>query len=265
MEGDTPHLLPVWQTIIDAYRATFANWRYAIRISWAWLILTFALDALREALTSDQASRSILLWVTVAMLYSIPLSSLAVAWHRKLLREESFDDRVYLRLDLTVWRYFVYVALLDLILAALFVALLIPSLIATQWTPPASIYALFVVPLLLALLAFFRLSTLLPGLALGREHMSFQDAWHRTRGNTLRIFLGTVLCTLGPGLVTLPVEMAVGEIKPSLSLAFVAWAAFDGITSLMVGFFALSFLSFSYRFFFMSEAEATEPPAPPSS
>lgn len=91
--------------------------------------------------------------------------------------------------------------------------------------------------------------------------MSFRNAWHRTRGNTLRIFLGTALCTLGPWLVTMPIEKAVGEIKPSLSIAFAAWAAFVEIATLLTGFFAVSFLSFSYRFFFMSEAEAAISPA----
>jgi hypothetical protein len=47
--------------------------------------------------------------------------------------------------------------------------------------------------------------------------------------------------------------LAVGEIKPSLSIAFAAWAAFAEIASLLTGFIGLSFLSFSYRFFYEPE------------
>ena len=129
------------------------------------------------------------------------LSSIAVAWHRLLLRNEHASGP-YLRLDSVVIGYAVLFFLIALLfsvpqyLSQIYLALTQPPG-ATEISPGALAIA-NVLGSILALLAMFfgcRLFMVLPAKALGRD-ISFGTAWAATRKNSWRLFGGYMLSLL---------------------------------------------------------------------
>ncbi len=281
MNGDAIRKLPVWRTVGESYQATVMNWRYAIRISWAWLPVLIALSTAMQLL-SQQAQvegppDTSVAWRGLAMFpillgYFLPLSSISVAWHRKLLRGESWPHLIYLRLDRIVGRYWLYGLLVMIIFFLICVA--IGAVVAAVGiglhflAAPLPREALFgvmavvaVPAVILIVLLMVRLFVLLPGIALDQQRLSPRNAWRHTRKNTWRIFLGALLCWLPPamvlgGLVYTVVSglSSVLAVEPGLSPTFVLLVAVDQVTSVLIGFFGLSFLALAYRFFFEPES-----------
>jgi hypothetical protein len=109
--------LPVLQTVRDAYLAVITNFAQLLRISWVWA-LSLALSQaiviwhsetwLAEAPLfrgSTLPTRAVAASATLLPFYLLAAASVAVAWHRLLLRSERSLSRMYFRLDRLVWRY----------------------------------------------------------------------------------------------------------------------------------------------------------------
>src|SRR4051812_19313658 len=103
----SPQRLPVLRTVSRAYRAPFDNVGTLVRVSWLWLVLMAPIvflfgwltwPWLVRALRGDQWWGTALLWADTAVRLPF-LSSIAVAWHRLLLRNEHIRSNFYLRLD----------------------------------------------------------------------------------------------------------------------------------------------------------------------
>jgi hypothetical protein len=169
-------------------------------------------------------------WVHVGVAELLPvvelpfLASIAVAWHRLVLRHERVSAPVYLRLDAFVWRYVLYsLGFLAVIVAPVLCAMaliepldqldpetLLLQALASRTAPTADpavsvmtpVYAIIIaavvgLALTMAIAIFLlpRLSIVLPTLALG-ERLSMWAAWRVTRGNALRLASANCLCML---------------------------------------------------------------------
>jgi hypothetical protein len=272
LEG-APLQLPFWATIGSTYAFTWKNAREFIRISWCCLLLMFACSFFASALlfhpgATPQASgpASYDLW---SLLPSLPEliaiifgASIAVAWHRFILRQERIDMQPYLRFDGLV-RNYIWVALIIYILEA------VPNALTSLLTPTPNAALEAQGPFILAgIFGFFisitagyygaRISLLLPARALGLTQITVKDVLRRTRLSGWRLFWA-------PLFILLPVTiiyalMVIFLLKSSaLTIADLADSSFFRV--LMFVLFTplyLSFLSFSFRYFF--EGDDRPPP-----
>ena len=283
--------LPVWRTVRACYATGLQNLRQLVRISWLWLLIMVPIYATVHWLVSTVwATDAILmmpLWVgeivlRLPVVVELPfLASIAVAWHRLVLRHECISASAYLRLDAPVWLY----ALCSLGFLALTIGpvMCAPDLAGqlTGMTPHFDVSILSWDAALLSLLIFLallglalvasilllpRLSLVLPALALG-ERLSLWDAWVATRSNTLRLALATGLCMLPAQflmlLMLLPswllqtpfpqsTDMQAETTGPSLIeqiLDSIGYAIFASLAYALLAILAVTLLSLTYRFF----------------
>ena len=248
--------LPVLRTAWQAYRAPFENLRSLTRVSWVWMVLmgpiTFAFSWAAWPWTDGEHPwADVGIW-WIDLVVQLPfLSSIAVAWHRLLLRGEQVVSSVYLRLDRLVWWY----GAVGLILSA---SVSIWWAVAILWTAyvPDAAPTLRVLPATLFSCLFFLLSTrmsvLLPALAVQRTDVGWRAVWTATRANTWEIASGALLCTL-PAVALILVFWWLAYSTAEHRLTY-AWQA--TVLSLADAIFVIiyvGFLSFAYRWFFEAD------------
>ena len=208
ISASTPPKLPVWQTVRASYAIVGRNRRQLVRICWVWVLIMvpvyMALDSLAETWPGDSAAQAAHRWlreIGAALPRPVDapfLASIAVVWHRLVLRGERVTQVAYVRLDGVVWRYVLFALAFLLLergtlLISAFLAeylLVEPGLIELLAAPAAAGATMGV-----GLLVLPRLSLVMPALALG-ERLSLRHAWRITRGNTLRLGAATALCML---------------------------------------------------------------------
>jgi len=292
ISASAPPKLPVWQTVRASYAIVGRNLRQLVRICWVWVLIMvpvyMGLDWLAETWPGESSAQATHRWLRgIAAALPSPvdlpfLASIAVAWHRLVLREERVTQAAYVRLDRVVWRYVLYAfafVLLErgtlLICAFLALNLAIeadPStriLIDEVLAAPAATGATMAI----GLLVLPRLSLVMPALALG-EWLSLRRAWRITRGNTLRLGMATALCMLPavtlamlvpllmllvrapwwldfswPQIVALMwAWMPVWDLAIQLSQSY-AYPVFVALAYPVLTIFGVTLLSLTYRFF----------------
>src|SRR5262245_8365043 len=281
--------LPVWHTVRACYATVARNLGQLVRISWLWLLIMLPVYAainwmdwaLREA--SGVLSPGDL----IAVIELPFLASIAVAWHRLILREERVTAPAYLRLDGMVWLYALYSLLLMILVAAPSVPLLIRIAhdgalggpvtlggpVAVMQGANRDLVASFafvvavqaIVILLSVMVAVLvpRLSLVLPALAVG-ERLSPVQSWRMTRGNTLRLALATLLCTLPAYLLVVLVLLAFSwDWNDGLEdrVPFVAAGLIMSVGFAVLAILAVTLLSLTYRFFAGQREASAAPPA----
>jgi hypothetical protein len=214
------------------------------------------------------------------------LASIAVAWHRLVLRREQVTAPVFLRLDGAVGFYalcsfallvlghgpiwgFQFFYTPEIAHAAQF-GLLAPSQLATL---VLSFAAALVVSLAVCLLVVPRLSLVLPALALG-ERLSLRQAWRITQANVFRLAVATCLCILPAAvLVVLPALRALPFMSGSPSewnvaqdlmnrlLHSLVYRVLISLGYAVLTIFAVTLLSMAYRFFAELREVSTSRPA----
>jgi hypothetical protein len=274
--------LPVWQTVAACYATVGRNLGQLVRISWLWLLILLPVYAAlhwldwawqqERGLTSTIAASGLLIMIELPA-----LASIAVAWHRLILRQERVTARAYLRLGGNVWLYVLYTLLLGLLFLAPLVLLLLP--IADDpdsvWMPAVNdsawlfwLLTAFVlaqaVALFLALAVGFlvlpRLSLVLPAVALG-EPLSLRRAWRMTRANTLRLTLASVLCILPGFLPSLPAFWWAWTGAAENGALYVMGELISSVGYAVFAIFAVTLLSLTYRFFAEGRGEDLLPSA----
>jgi hypothetical protein len=288
LSASAPPKLWVSQTVLASYAIVAGNLGQLVRISWLWVVIMVpvyaALDRLDEAWLGESGPQARYHWmrvITAALgnLVDLPLlASIAVAWHRLVLRGERITQPAYLRLDGVVWRYALYAfaflpsergilaaggfLVQNLVIDADYFTRLLIEFLATATSAAVSIA--------IGLLVLPRLSLVMPATAL-RERLSLRYAWRISRGNTLRLGMATALCTFLPA-------VAVATLVSSLTLLdcldfswsqivtpqwasapiwrlaielseFLAYAVFVALAYLVLTIFGVTLLSLSYRFF----------------
>jgi hypothetical protein len=257
--------LPVFPAFAHAVKSAWHNLPFAFRASLPWLVVLVpinvwadlnvpAFDPKTIKPEEMMALQTAMLRVYVAAAISFVIyASIAVTWHRYVLKDEVPTRASLLRLDKTVWRYFgnsILVALMISVLLLPLALLLSGFAVAAGGFSPALLSLYMVAFVLVAVPVAYRLSVKLPAIALGREDFRFRDAWAATQGNMLRLMLLGVLSlvfVLGVGVVTGMAEELLTRVGGDLVRGaflvlrqFVSWAiALFGITLLtsLYGFF----------------------------
>lgn len=263
-----PRKLPVWRTVGACCATVARDLGQLVRISWLWLLIMVPVYVAAHWLASSDWVLMASRWVreiapVMPLVVELPfLASIAVAWHRLVLRHERVSAPAYLRLDRQVWLY----AMCALGFLVLTIGPLLPVIAvgaATQYSyglPDLDTEILLLVvvlpPIVLGLaVGLFmlpRLSLVLPALALG-ERLSFSKAWRVTRGNTLRFALATCLCMLPALLLLMPLPLLslvlAGPWWLNQLLDSLGYAVFNSLAYAVLTIFAVTLLSLTYRFF----------------
>ncbi len=271
--------LPVFATVGEAVEFTFSNLGTLIAISWKWLLLVLipatlipgwimisSLEALAQAPAPgtpqppipDETMRSLAAVSVIASLATIPaLASIAVNWHRFVLRRERATGLSGLRLDAPVWRY-IGVGLLLMLLTMMPFLVLAPDQLQPGATRirPEVIIGLLVVSLVLSVVAL-RLSMVLPGVAVQNPNARLANVWRATRGHTWRLLaivlviaVAAYLALLVVGLIVLGVLESGTKEPPIAAMSTMMLVSF--VLNHLFGVVVLSFMSIGYRHFYES-------------
>jgi hypothetical protein len=219
----------------------------ALRLGIFWIPLLVAADLIQMWVGIPQpppapVGAPHLLQLASAALHVVAGSSLAVSWHRFILRDEPGSPT---RLDATVWRYAGNALLITLAaIPPLFVLILGVALL-----PVAAAILLLPVGFTTGV-ALMRLSLKLPAVALERRDFTLRHAWAATAGNFWQI-LGLLLIIAAaiftPALALELVASQLAKASPTLAL-FVAIPA-GALLKLYLTIFNAGILTSLYGFF----------------
>jgi len=289
--ASAPPKLPVWQTVRASYAIVTRNLGQLVRICWVWVLIMvpvyMALDWLAETWPGNSGAQSAHSWLRgIAAALPSPvdlpfLASIAVVWHRLILRGERVAQAAYVRLDGVVWRYVLYaLAFLLLERGTLLISAVLVQNLAIEADPSARLLIeLLAAPtataatMAIGLLALPRLSLVMPAMALD-ERLSLHRAWRITRGNTLRLGAATALCMLPAVTLAMLVSLLMLVVRAPWWLGFswpqivalmwaimpvwglaielsqsLAYAVFVAIAYPVLTIFGVTLLSLTYRFF----------------
>jgi hypothetical protein len=259
-----PALLPVWTTVGASYRLAWENRGQYLKASWLWLSLLAPLMVLYALYAWDDLKQTVCAVpsrhadvaapepsMTTALVYSFPVSciellavaSIAVAWHRLILRNERVTAAHYFRLDSPVWNYFA-------VGFAFYVVSSAPLALLSDMGD--KLHLLADVMMMFCTVIILRLSVILPARALEAGQVTMKAVWQRTSWNFWRIFWGYMLSAAAsiPFSLLLFAGCHVAAAGPWLL------AASRLLNVVLVVPPMLTFLSLTYRHFFGSEIKA---------
>jgi hypothetical protein len=183
------------------------------------------------------------LFTSLPSLIELPfLASIAVAWHRLLLRQERFAGILYFRFDALVWRY-----------AALSLGLLVLSTAPFYYSPSSSpgpieiglMLGLIWLGVGVIFLVLPRVSIALPAVALD-ERLTLEQAWRMSRGNSWRLALATLLCALPTLMIFVPLYWYF-DWQPRTSSVILG--TLTSLIEVLLVTIGVTLLSLAYRFF----------------
>jgi hypothetical protein len=188
----------------------------------------------------------------IDLLIMLPmLASIAVAWHRLLLRDEHVGSGTYLRLDGIVIGYALLFFLIGLLPS---VPQFLGQILETSKSTPAGgltqvLSFLLSIVSIVALLIAARLSVILPAKALGQDQITPGTVWTATKKNTWRLFWGYGLTAVVVGFVSGMLLFLQGWFGSSRMTFTLVWTALTFIW-VLGGMIGVGFLSLAYRHFF---------------
>jgi hypothetical protein len=252
--------LPVAAAFSHVLRSTFNNIRFAWHTSWPWMLVLLPVNLAgnayvlaRSPTPGDMAETAGLVSVVIGLFTMFAFASIAVNWHRYILRDEIPVGWARLRVDNTVWRYFGNTLLIILmVMAALIPFVIVAALFVALLGNAGAIIALpvYVVGAVLGISLFYRLSVKLPGIALERRDYTFRGALADTAGNiwplaglALLMVLVVLAVALAFGLVTYGIAGATSTI------AIVVVIALQVVINWFVTIMAVTLLTSLYGFF----------------
>jgi hypothetical protein len=262
--------LPLWATIRLSYATYFKHFGDGLRIAALWLPLAAVLNAVAGWLqafwleemaanpqtqaTLAQSAHLVILADVAGLAVICAAISIAVAWHRLLLLNETpglSGSNFFTR---SLWRY-VGIGIVIVLIAAVPVAVVLPPLSLLRLLPsagrtPPVIIAVVVLTYAVGITLMLRLCLLLPARAAGDLNLTFKNAWRHTRGNVWRIFWGIVACALPSLLLGDIALLAVTLVPLGADLYLVQWAAGRAIAGscwLLAWPIWIGFLSHTYR------------------
>ncbi|MDP8996588.1 MAG: hypothetical protein M3O03_06250, partial [Pseudomonadota bacterium] len=212
--------IPVFKTFGNMVDSIIENLGAAFAMSWPWLLVLFPIRAAGDlyllwngisklkptpAETTELYSMSAITGILTANVFS----SIAVNWHRFILRNEVAEGSQRLRLDGLVWRYFLFIIIIAIIIslvifAGVFGVTLVSAVLYYASNALGILIGMFVgLPLVLLVFGMWaRWSVKLVAIAMGNKDYTLSDAWRATRGNTWRLtglefLFGCVLLLIG--------------------------------------------------------------------
>jgi hypothetical protein len=249
-----------FKAFLHALKSIWLNRRAMFDLTWPWMLILLPVDYARVfyanpvlgalkpnvAPTPEQVQVISQYMLPYYLLATLSFASIAVTWHRYVLRDEWPTGLARLRIDRTVLRYVCNVFLLTLLVV---LAMLLPALVASLVGRVVPVLGQFTfgVVLVLAVTLSFRLGLKLPAVAIGNNSFRFLDAMIQTKpssGQILWYALLIVVPALFVGNVVLEGILAMLGLPPialfGLSYAFQWVTAMLSITALttLYGFFA---------------------------
>ncbi|MEM7618956.1 MAG: hypothetical protein AAF228_00655 [Pseudomonadota bacterium] len=228
--------IPLEKLIRKSYHFSFYNFLYFLQISWVGLVIIILNNALFLGLNN------IVAFVIFTTINIFAVASISIAWHKKIIANETVTSSFYLRTDALALNYFGFafvLALPSLILMVIF------TFVLERTSVTAGLY------LVLALLIYIivmRLSLGLPGKAFGWPGFPFAHIWSKTAHNTLAILAGYIACTL-------PVVFGAAAISV-LSFGILAIPA-SVIGAVFITANSLSFMTFAFEYLFEPKQNQT--------
>ena len=271
--------IPVFSLVVGTLVGDFGK---AVAICWPWLAIVMAtigtilvmqpeLAPVFTRAGAADAQMSSTAWLALGVNYALWFvagSSMAVNWHRFLLRNDSPDGWEHLRLDGKVWRYAGSTLLISfiavLVLVVFFIVIISVAILMRggQSVVPNNPLALglaflLLIPVSLAvgpllIIVMLRLSIKLPAIAVGDDY-GLVDAWRDSRGYNIGLFgfaLLLVLPTLFLAIGHLLVDYTLGLLMGAESLlktvvTALAWVAMTWVNMM----FAITGLAMLYAVF----------------
>jgi len=181
------------KAVLHALTSVLAYRAIAVRFGIFWIPVMFVLGVAEHYTLPPQPTDTISGPAIAVQLLSgvvglIGFCSMAVSWHRFILRDEVSPP---LRVDSIVWRYLGNSLLIMLIVLVPMIVLLggAAGLASGAAAPVLSplVSGLFLLLSLLMGTIAMRLSIKLPAVAVGRNDFTFRDAWQASDGNFWRI------------------------------------------------------------------------------
>lgn len=239
--------LSPFKAVSHALNSVWSYRNVALRIGMVWVPVTLLAglieiyigppDPAAETLTPE-----LLVQLATGVISIIAVCSMAVSWHRFILRDEPAPG---MRLDAPVFRYAGNTLLIML-------AMLAPALVflAGMVFLPAAGAVLGLPLIMLAGGAVTRASIKLPAVALGDAGFRFRDAWAASQGNywaCVGVFLINAAILLGILLVLTMVSGMLFRISEVLALVFNVAAV--SVLQLFYSIFNASIFTSLYGFF----------------
>ena len=238
--------LSPFKAISHAFNSVYTYRSAALRIGVFWIPLLFLLGIVElmagpPDMQNPTLGFPLAVQVAAGIVGFIAFCSMAVSWHRFILRDEMGSPS---RVDGPVLRYAGNSLLIGLLVAVplailLLIALLVPGV------------GLVLLPLVLvAGTVVTRLSIKLPAVALGRNDFSFRDAWKVSEGSfwpILGVFLINAAVVFGTLLVLILAAGALGAISPAAGKIFLLVA--DAVLKLFLTLFNASIFTSLYGYF----------------
>ena len=193
----------------------------------------------------------------VGILTAITFASIAVNWHRFILRNEVAEGWQRLRLDGLVWRYFLFVLIIGILVAIVgFVGEIVGGLVIAGFYYASKAIGVLIgvvvgMPLLLLLFGIWaRWSVKLVAVALGNTDYTLSNAWLDTKGNTWRLSGLYILFIIALALISLVIFGL--QYFVNIANSSLAAAATAGI-EILIGWFStlmgITMLTSVYAFF----------------
>lgn len=217
-QGNVPvRKLPALKLVSHALNSIFTYRDVGIRLGIVWIGLLFVLGVLGEAAgPPDPAATTLgaphIVFLLSAAVGLIGISSMAVGWHRFVLRDDVGSPW---RIDAIVWRYVGNTVLITLMIIAPFA--LLASIVSLLH--PAALILLAPASVLAGAMAL-RLSVKLPAIALERRDFGFREALSATDGNfwpLAAVFLLNAAIIIGALLVLSVAVSALALLSPMLA------------------------------------------------
>jgi hypothetical protein len=239
--------LPPIKAVSHALNSVWSYRSVAMRIGLTWVPVILIAGALelyagRPDPTAEEITPQALIQIVTGIISIIAVCSMAVSWHRFILRDEPATGP---RLDSNVVRYAGNTVLIML-------AMLLPAMLfltAMLFLPAAG--ALIGLPLIVLSGGLAtRASIKLPAVALGDRGFSFRDAWNASEGNfwpCVGVFLLNAAILLAILLVLTVVAGFVERVNASASQIFELVAV--SLLQLFYAIFNASIFTSLYGFF----------------
>ena len=116
--------LPAGQALVHTLKSVTSFWRIGLRFALPWMLMISVLQVAKLVQTPDlvEAEAPVLDVFNIIMLFLglLATASIAVSWHRFILRDELPEKPSFFRMDRLVWRYFGHLAVAVLSSIALF-------------------------------------------------------------------------------------------------------------------------------------------------
>jgi hypothetical protein len=257
--------LPVFGVFRHAFRSVTDNFAFAWHVSWPWLAVLVPVSLGVESLlpsvdpeAKDAAAvaanaRAFLGLLALGVASMFVFSSIAVNWHRYILKDEIPQGWARLRADEVVWRYFGNTLLVILIVIAatapvVIIVSLVSGLLALNMDAAGAltmaIAGCFAIPL------FYRLMLKLPAIAVGNAGVTLRAALEKSAGSSLALCVAGAVIMAAIFLVGFLLAGIAGLLGAgSGGVAYVVASVLQQLISWVVTIFTVTFLTSLYGFF----------------